>query len=142
MSSDCHQSCLSVYILIYLKSVGYKNLDLKDPFLLQCPNGSLDIKCEQNGGSSEIPQKIKQIPDFKLTEAVEYLISEDVDNEKVWNDCLANKDQGFLQKVRDNFMCICCRDLVYNPITTYCKHNICKVTQAFCSSQELSIIVF
>lgn len=35
--------------------------------------------------------------------------------------------QNFLRKVEQIFMCVCCQELAYQPITTPCQHNVCKV---------------
>ena len=34
---------------------------------------------------------------------------------------------GLLDKIQEAFMCIVCQEVVYQPITTPCLHNICKV---------------
>uniref|UniRef100_A0A8C6P6T7 E3 ubiquitin-protein ligase UHRF n=1 Tax=Nothobranchius furzeri TaxID=105023 RepID=A0A8C6P6T7_NOTFU len=33
---------------------------------------------------------------------------------------------NFLQKMEQIFMCVCCQELVFQPITTVCSHNVCK----------------
>lgn len=35
--------------------------------------------------------------------------------------------QKFLNKVQEVFLCICCQEVVYQPITTECQHNVCRV---------------
>lgn len=35
--------------------------------------------------------------------------------------------QKFLDKVAEVFLCICCQEVVYQPITTECQHNVCRV---------------
>jgi len=32
-----------------------------------------------------------------------------------------------MEKVSELFRCICCQELLYQPITTPCAHNFCKV---------------
>lgn len=79
------------------------------------------------------PKKPKLLK-YKLPLDVENLIKVDVDNEKLWTECkLVLKDgkQSFLSKVEELFMCICCQEIVFNPVTTPCKHNICKVSVNF-----------
>ncbi|KAA0719663.1 E3 ubiquitin-protein ligase UHRF2 [Triplophysa tibetana] len=34
--------------------------------------------------------------------------------------------ENFLCKVEQMFMCVCCQELAYQPITTECSHNVCK----------------
>lgn len=66
---------------------------------------------------------------FTLDNETQNLINEDEKNAKFWNECkeaLLLGKMEFLQKVKDLFMCICCQELVYLPITTECIHNICK----------------
>ncbi|NWY08061.1 UHRF2 ligase, partial [Nothoprocta ornata] len=33
---------------------------------------------------------------------------------------------NFLKKLEQSFMCVCCQELVYQPVTTECLHNVCK----------------
>ena len=33
---------------------------------------------------------------------------------------------NFLKKLEQSFMCVCCQELVYQPVTTECFHNVCK----------------
>lgn len=52
--------------------------------------------------------------------------------------CLGHKNvaciffivQKFLSKVEEMFLCICCQEVVHQPITTECQHNVCKVEPA------------
>jgi len=32
-----------------------------------------------------------------------------------------------MEKVSELFECICCQELLYQPVTTKCAHNFCKV---------------
>jgi len=34
----------------------------------------------------------------------------------------------FLAQLQEIFSCICCQDLVYQPVTLECSHNFCKVS--------------
>uniref|UniRef100_A0A4W5M7U8 E3 ubiquitin-protein ligase UHRF n=1 Tax=Hucho hucho TaxID=62062 RepID=A0A4W5M7U8_9TELE len=36
------------------------------------------------------------------------------------------RDLWFPWKVEQTFMCVCCQELAYQPITTVCTHNVCK----------------
>lgn len=68
---------------------------------------------------------------FQLPVIVKELISKDVLNDKLWDeclDCVKESEQKFLDKVQELFICICCHELLKMPVTTECKHNICKVS--------------
>nr|CAI5859936.1 unnamed protein product [Callosobruchus analis] len=74
------------------------------------------------------PKKAK-IVEYKIPPEIEELISSDEDNVKLWNECkdtAKNGKSSFLQKVEQTFMCVCCQEVVHLPVTTECKHNICK----------------
>ncbi|XP_030075234.1 E3 ubiquitin-protein ligase UHRF1 isoform X1 [Microcaecilia unicolor] len=73
------------------------------------------------------PKKPKVEP-YKLTAQLKALIKEDESNEKLWNDALSALKDGpkFLNKVEETFLCICCQEVVYQPVTTVCQHNVCK----------------
>ncbi|PKK19700.1 ubiquitin-like with PHD and ring finger domains 1 [Columba livia] len=83
------------------------------------------------------PKKTKVEP-YKLTSQQKSLIKSDEANEKLWNEVLeALKDgpkklipmfsfQKFLNKVEEAFLCICCQEVVFRPVTTVCQHNVCK----------------
>ncbi|NXN80958.1 UHRF2 ligase, partial [Bombycilla garrulus] len=65
---------------------------------------------------------------FQLTEEQQWLIREDCMNQKLWDEVLASLKEGpnFLKKLEQSFMCVCCQELVYQPVTTECLHNVCK----------------
>ncbi|XP_069818043.1 E3 ubiquitin-protein ligase UHRF2 [Dendropsophus ebraccatus] len=65
---------------------------------------------------------------FQLTEQQHWLIKEDSPNQKLWDEVLSSIKEGpnFLKKVEQTFMCVCCQELVYQPVTTACLHNVCK----------------
>ncbi|XP_067409175.1 E3 ubiquitin-protein ligase UHRF2 isoform X2 [Emydura macquarii macquarii] len=65
---------------------------------------------------------------FQLTQQQQWLISEDSLNQKLWDEVLASLREGpnFLKKLEQSFMCVCCQELVYQPVTTECLHNVCK----------------
>ncbi|XP_035727156.1 E3 ubiquitin-protein ligase UHRF1-like [Vespa mandarinia] len=55
-------------------------------------------------------------------------IDEDTANAKIWGECrlaLPNGKAAFLQRVSERFTCVCCLEVVNNPVTTPCAHNIC-----------------
>ncbi|KAJ9587699.1 hypothetical protein L9F63_018879 [Diploptera punctata] len=72
-------------------------------------------------------ERSKKTAEYKLDERVKKLIDEDI-NTKLWgsNEYLKEGKQTYISKVAETFMCICCQELVFNPITTVCKHNMCK----------------
>lgn len=65
---------------------------------------------------------------YQLTPHQQWLIREDCLNKKLWDEALASIMEGpkFLRKTEQIFMCICCQELVFQPITTECQHNVCK----------------
>ncbi|XP_055553981.1 E3 ubiquitin-protein ligase UHRF2-like isoform X2 [Falco biarmicus] len=65
---------------------------------------------------------------FQLTQQQQWLIKEDCMNQKLWDEVLASLKEGpnFLKKLEQSFMCVCCQELVYQPVTTECLHNVCK----------------
>lgn len=65
-----------------------------------------------------------------MNEKIAKAIKNDEFNTKLWNECrsfLKSGKQVFLSKVEELFMCICCQEVVYLPVSTECKHNVCKV---------------
>ncbi|KFW12472.1 E3 ubiquitin-protein ligase UHRF1, partial [Eurypyga helias] len=73
------------------------------------------------------PKKTKVEP-YKLTTQQKSLIKSDEANEKLWNEVLEALKDGpkFLNKVEEAFLCICCQEVVFRPVTTVCQHNVCK----------------
>ncbi|NXR47120.1 UHRF1 ligase, partial [Hippolais icterina] len=73
------------------------------------------------------PKKTKVEP-YKLTSQQKSLIKSDEANEKLWNEVLGALKDGpkFLNKVEEAFLCICCQEVVFRPVTTVCQHNVCK----------------
>ncbi|XP_020827105.1 E3 ubiquitin-protein ligase UHRF1 isoform X1 [Phascolarctos cinereus] len=76
---------------------------------------------------STVSKKTKVEP-YKLTSQQKTLIKNDESNEKLWNEVLGALKDGpkFLNKVEETFLCICCQEVVFRPITTVCQHNVCK----------------
>lgn len=76
------------------------------------------------------PQPTKKIKTaYELSEEVKKLVEEDTLNVQLWNTCnevLINGKQEYLEKVSVEFACVICQDLVVNPNTTLCSHNICS----------------
>lgn len=89
------------------------------------------ILCVDIGDDFNSGKRQKQTT-FELPSAVKMLIKKDINNEHLWKECLQNVDNGhsqFISKVEELFMCVCCQDLVYKPITTECNHNVCQVNE-------------
>ncbi|XP_060618282.2 E3 ubiquitin-protein ligase UHRF2 [Anolis sagrei] len=70
----------------------------------------------------------EKVEAFHLTQQQQWLIQEDSPNQKVWDEVQVSLKEGpnFLKKVEQSFMCVCCQELVYQPVTTECLHNVCK----------------
>uniref|UniRef100_A0AAY4DSV1 E3 ubiquitin-protein ligase UHRF n=1 Tax=Denticeps clupeoides TaxID=299321 RepID=A0AAY4DSV1_9TELE len=70
----------------------------------------------------------KEAEAFQLSEQQQSLIREDEPNRKLWDEALCYLGEGpnFLKKVEQIFMCVCCQELAFQPITTVCLHNVCK----------------
>lgn len=75
----------------------------------------------KNENSDEPASKKKNLV---IDDDVRALIAKDVHNEKGWAELL-DDISDWHNKVTDTFTCICCTDVVYEPVTTECKHNIC-----------------
>ncbi|KAI4886883.1 hypothetical protein NFI96_022587 [Prochilodus magdalenae] len=82
---------------------------------------------EKRSPSKNTPKKIK-VEAYKLTKEQKSLIKEDELNKKLWDEAMASLSLGprFLNKVEEVFLCICCQEVVYQPITTECQHNVCR----------------
>uniref|UniRef100_A0A1A8LJ37 E3 ubiquitin-protein ligase UHRF n=1 Tax=Nothobranchius pienaari TaxID=704102 RepID=A0A1A8LJ37_9TELE len=79
--------------------------------------------------ATEPPSKRVKIEEtFQLSEQQQQLIQDDTANKKLWDEATENLKEGpnFLQKMEQIFMCVCCQELVFQPITTVCSHNVCK----------------
>uniref|UniRef100_A0A8C2ZBY7 E3 ubiquitin-protein ligase UHRF n=1 Tax=Cyclopterus lumpus TaxID=8103 RepID=A0A8C2ZBY7_CYCLU len=73
------------------------------------------------------PKKSK-VEVYKLTQEQKSLIKNDKPNKKVWDEAMESLSLGpkFLNKVEEIFLCICCQEVVYQPVTTECQHNVCR----------------
>ncbi|KZC11835.1 E3 ubiquitin-protein ligase UHRF1 [Dufourea novaeangliae] len=83
-----------------------------------------------NAGRKQEPPKKKQKREvYEIESKVAKLMEEDPENTKLWDECrsvLSNGKAAFLQKVTERFTCPCCLELVFDPVTTPCTHNICR----------------
>ncbi|XP_066501974.1 E3 ubiquitin-protein ligase UHRF2-like [Hoplias malabaricus] len=73
-------------------------------------------------------KRVKEVEAFVLSEQQRFLIQQDQANKKLWDEALSFLVEGpnFLRKVEQIFMCVCCQELSFQPITTACQHNVCK----------------
>uniref|UniRef100_A0A8C1YJ58 RING-type E3 ubiquitin transferase n=1 Tax=Cyprinus carpio TaxID=7962 RepID=A0A8C1YJ58_CYPCA len=83
----------------------------------------------QTGSSpaKSTPKKMK-VEAYKLSKEQKALIKDDELNKKLWDEAMASLNLGprFINKVEEVFLCICCQEVVYQPITTECQHNVCR----------------
>lgn len=83
----------------------------------------------ESSPAAEPPSKRVKIEEtFQLSEQQQQLIREDTANKKLWDEAMGYLKEGanFLQKMEEIFMCVCCQELAFQPITTACSHNVCK----------------
>ncbi|MBN3319977.1 UHRF1 ligase, partial [Atractosteus spatula] len=82
---------------------------------------------EKSSPAKHSPKKMKVEP-YKLTKEQKALIKEDELNKKLWDEAMGSLKEGprFLNKVEEVFLCICCQEVVYQPVTTECQHNVCR----------------
>uniref|UniRef100_A0A6Q2X8D5 E3 ubiquitin-protein ligase UHRF n=1 Tax=Esox lucius TaxID=8010 RepID=A0A6Q2X8D5_ESOLU len=82
--------------------------------------------CKESAVPPAKRQKMEEA--FQLTEQQQSLIEQDQPNKKNWDEAMGHLKEGpnFLWKVEQTFMCVCCQELAYQPITTICAHNVCK----------------
>uniref|UniRef100_A0A3Q3E8S5 E3 ubiquitin-protein ligase UHRF n=1 Tax=Labrus bergylta TaxID=56723 RepID=A0A3Q3E8S5_9LABR len=73
------------------------------------------------------PKKTK-VEVYKLTKEQKGFIKNDEPNKKLWDEAMESLSLGpkFLNKVEEMFLCICCQEVVFQPITTECQHNVCR----------------
>uniref|UniRef100_A0A4W5QTD5 E3 ubiquitin-protein ligase UHRF n=1 Tax=Hucho hucho TaxID=62062 RepID=A0A4W5QTD5_9TELE len=73
------------------------------------------------------PKKMK-VEAYKLTKEQKAWIKGDESNSKLWGEAMESLALGpkFLNKVEEVFSCICCQEVVFQPITTECQHNVCR----------------
>ncbi|XP_040013243.1 E3 ubiquitin-protein ligase UHRF2-like isoform X3 [Xiphias gladius] len=97
------------------------------------PQSNGEQKTTRNSAESspaaEPPSKRVKIEEtFQLSEQQQQLIREDTANKKLWDEAMEHLKEGpnFLRKMEQIFMCVCCQELAFQPITTVCSHNVCK----------------
>uniref|UniRef100_A0A8C2WHW7 E3 ubiquitin-protein ligase UHRF n=1 Tax=Cyclopterus lumpus TaxID=8103 RepID=A0A8C2WHW7_CYCLU len=87
------------------------------------------LSLAESSPAAEPPSKKVKIEEtFQLSEQQQQLIREDTANKKLWDEAMGylKEGQNFLQKMEPLFMCVCCQELAFQPITTACSHNVCK----------------
>lgn len=91
-------------------------------------NGDEHEAEDELSSSEEPPSKQVKIEAFQLSEQQKQWIQEDNANRKLWDEAMEHLKEGpnFLCKLEQTFMCVCCQELAFQPITTVCSHNVCK----------------
>ena len=77
------------------------------------------------------PAKKSKIVAYKPPADIAKHITKDEANRKLWDEAMTHASEGkqvFLAQIQEIFACICCQDLVHQPVTTECKHNFGKVS--------------
>ncbi|XP_027718431.1 E3 ubiquitin-protein ligase UHRF2 isoform X1 [Vombatus ursinus] len=91
---------------------------------------SIDVGQVEPGSGSKTRRMTDggKVEAFQLTTQQQSLIRQDCPNQKLWDEVLASLKEGpnFLKILEQSFMCVCCQELVYQPVTTECLHNVCK----------------
>uniref|UniRef100_A0A8C2WJI8 E3 ubiquitin-protein ligase UHRF n=1 Tax=Cyclopterus lumpus TaxID=8103 RepID=A0A8C2WJI8_CYCLU len=103
-------------------------------YLAAMANKTKKEACARPGRAESSPaaeppsKKVKIEETFQLSEQQQQLIREDTANKKLWDEAMGylKEGQNFLQKMEPLFMCVCCQELAFQPITTACSHNVCK----------------
>uniref|UniRef100_A0A8C1LJQ6 E3 ubiquitin-protein ligase UHRF n=1 Tax=Cyprinus carpio TaxID=7962 RepID=A0A8C1LJQ6_CYPCA len=82
---------------------------------------------EKSSPTKSTPKKMK-VEAYKLSKEQKALIKDDELNKKLWDEAMESLNLGprFINKVEEVFLCICCQEVVYQPITTECQHNVCR----------------
>ncbi|XP_023123383.2 E3 ubiquitin-protein ligase UHRF2 [Amphiprion ocellaris] len=98
----------------------------------EAPQSNGEQKTTRDSESSPVAEppskRVKIEETFQLSEQQQQLIREDTANKKLWDEAMENLKEGpnFLRKMEQIFMCVCCQELAFQPITTVCSHNVCK----------------
>ncbi|XP_062268939.1 E3 ubiquitin-protein ligase UHRF2-like [Platichthys flesus] len=96
---------------------------------MQSNGEEMPARESESSPAAEPPSKRVKIEEtFQLSEQQQQLIREDTANKKNWAEAMENLKEGpnFLRKMEQIFMCVCCQELAYQPVTTACSHNVCK----------------
>ncbi|CAH1133447.1 unnamed protein product [Ceutorhynchus assimilis] len=77
---------------------------------------------------SDVTAKKPKYSAYKLNSTALKAINDDTVNKQLWLECQEVAQEGqkkFTDKVKEAFICIICRSLVYDPVTLKCSLNIC-----------------
>lgn len=118
------------YLEAQEKKLSAQNSDTKvtEKKSLEGKKRKLTNQSDDKLDEKETPTTKKSKSAYVLSKDVKKLIEEDESNIRLWNICdeaLINGKQEYLEKVSTEFACVVCQDLVINPNTTPCSHNIC-----------------
>ncbi|UYV74335.1 UHRF2 [Cordylochernes scorpioides] len=84
---------------------------------------------EQQPSTNKKKKKKAEGVEYKIPEKAEKNMDQDKSNQALWKECrdVASKEGGpaFIKKVEETFLCICCQEVVWQPVTTSCGHNFC-----------------
>uniref|UniRef100_A0A8C2PVV7 E3 ubiquitin-protein ligase UHRF n=1 Tax=Cyprinus carpio TaxID=7962 RepID=A0A8C2PVV7_CYPCA len=86
---------------------------------------------EKSSPAKSTPKKMK-VEAYKLSKEQKALIKDDELNKKLWDEAMESLNLGpvrtdqSLRYLEEVFLCICCQEVVYQPITTECQHNVCR----------------
>uniref|UniRef100_A0A672RVV9 RING-type E3 ubiquitin transferase n=1 Tax=Sinocyclocheilus grahami TaxID=75366 RepID=A0A672RVV9_SINGR len=116
----------------YLEAVAAKEKEKEnknDEDVDETPTKGKRKRKSQTGSSpaKSTPKKMK-VEAYKLSKEQKVLIKDDELNKKLWDEAMESLNLGprFINKVEEVFLCICCQEVVYQPITTECQHNVCR----------------
>lgn len=70
----------------------------------------------------------KKKVNYNVSKEHQALIKKDETNKSIWEQLTENPEthKQFLGDVEEKFVCICCQDLVHQPVTVACGHSTCK----------------
>jgi len=89
-----------------------------------------DVSANEDDEEEEEVKKVskKQKITYNISEEHTALIKADKLNASIWKTlCEAPEShKKFLQDVEEKFLCICCQEVVFQPITLECGHSTCK----------------
>ncbi|XP_026824930.1 E3 ubiquitin-protein ligase UHRF1 isoform X2 [Ooceraea biroi] len=86
------------------------------------------IPADNNAVYKSPPTKKRKQRAYDLEDELNNVIKNDKLNTKLWAECSEALPMGkaaFLERVSERFMCACCLEIVYNPVTIPCGHSIC-----------------
>uniref|UniRef100_A0A4W4ELA1 E3 ubiquitin-protein ligase UHRF n=1 Tax=Electrophorus electricus TaxID=8005 RepID=A0A4W4ELA1_ELEEL len=111
----------------YLEAVAAKEKEKENKNEEEVTDTPTKGKRKRKSQTGDTPKKVK-MEAYKLNKEQKALIKEDELNKKLWDEAMESLSLGprFLNKVEEVFLCICCQEVVYQPVTTECQHNVCR----------------